>query len=971
MPRARIVLETSNQRKSAMMEAASLQGATLVNWLEEHLATANPCFSTPGAERASELGGVSALEDTETTFTALSARDWSFTEDDTRYLTHDLHPYPAKFIPQIPANLIARLSMPGDVVLDPFGGSATTAVEAVRLGRRAVSLDANPLSALIGRVKTGFMNSPVQTDLEQLSAAVEGHIIGSDGKRRSWPNPPVTESERCPPPIPNIEKWFNKHVIEELCLLRHLIDQTTVGIARDAAQLALSRIIIRVSNQESETRYVAVDKKIPPSLTLQAYLESLKTVTRRLGAAALDLQFADTRFLIGDSRNELPGALGENSVDLIVTSPPYPNATDYHLYHRFRLFWLGFDPRVLGQIEIGSHLRHQRNNTGFEEYRYDMTHALEGCAVVLSPGRYAVFVVGDALFKGEYYSTSDSIQGIARDAGLEVIGAIDRPLHPTKRSFAKPARRTRFEQLVVLRKPNRPVRTCLYPPAYRMWRYEQELRVRETKTLLGISIESSLAAQPVEIQMQQPALWQARRLTFTQDFEVGERPGTARSTWQHILENGGTGSSKRKDPKYVTHGLHAFKGKFYPQLAKSLINISGIQIGQRLFDPYCGSGTTLLEGMLNGFASYGCDFNPLAAKIAHAKTSILTIPRNLVDLSIRAMLDRLSHRRGRIAASLDQFTSDTHGELISWFPEAVLYKINWLLAQVRLFGNSTLVDFFEVVISDFIREVSYQDPSDLRIRRRKEALHDAPVFEVFRERLDLQHTRLRRYWSVAGQQPGPLRSPTVVQGDSRQAETMRALGLGQEQIDCVVTSPPYATALPYIDTDRLSLLAIMGISSRVRSGLEANLTGSREIRRSERREAEARLLDESAFGALPGDVVTAIRDIHTANSSADVGFRRANMSALLWRYFTDMRENLIQVTRVMKIGAKAFYVVGDSRTKAGGCWVSIETCKNIQQIGEMVGLRKVDMIDIDVTTENYKHIRNAITRNKVIIFEKI
>ena len=99
MPRARIVLETSNQRKSAMMEAASLQGATLVNWLEEHLTTANPGFSTPGAEPASELGGVSELEDTETTFAVLSSRDWSFTEDDTRYLTHDLHPYPAKFIP--------------------------------------------------------------------------------------------------------------------------------------------------------------------------------------------------------------------------------------------------------------------------------------------------------------------------------------------------------------------------------------------------------------------------------------------------------------------------------------------------------------------------------------------------------------------------------------------------------------------------------------------------------------------------------------------------------------------------------------------------------------------------------------------------------------------------------------------------------------------------------------------------------
>ena len=199
---------------------------------------------------------------------------------------------------------------------------------------------------------------------------------------------------------------------------------------------------------------------------------------------------------------------------------------------------------------------------------------------------------------------------------------------------------------------------------------------------------------------------------------------------------------------------------------------------------------------------------------------------------------------------------------------------------------------------------------------------------------------------------------------------MQTLGLDQEQVDCVVTSPPYATALPYIDTDRLSLLAIMGIPSHVRSHLDRNLTGSREIRRNERKETEIRLLDDSAFDALPREVVTTIRDIYKANSSVEVGFRRANMSALLWRYFTDMRDNLIQVSRVMKSGAKAFYVVGDSRTNAGGSWVRIETCRNVKLIGEMIGLRQVDTIDIDVTTENYKHIKNAITKNQVVVFQK-
>ena len=94
------------------------------------------------------------------------------------------------------------------------------------------------------------------------------------------------------------------------------------------------------------------------------------------------------------------------------------------------------------------------------------------------------------------------------------------------------------------------------------------------------------------------------------------------------------------------------------------------------------------------------------------------------------------------------------------------------------------------------------------------------------------------------------------------------------------------------------------------------------------------------------------------------------MGALLWRYFVDMRENLTQVSRVLKPGAKAFYVVGDSRTNAGGDWVAIETCKYIAEIGKMIGLQHLNSLSIDVTTENYKHIKNAITENQIIMFEK-
>ena len=151
--------------------------------------------------------------------------------------------------------------------------------------------------------------------------------------------------------------------------------------------------------------------------------------------------------------------------------------------------------------------------------------------------------------KGECYSTCDAICAIARDAGLEVLGTINRPIHQTKRSFSKPARRARFEQLVVLRKPNRPTNLCLNPPTYRMRVYEQDLRAREIDNLIGVTIDESQAMKPVKLKLQQPALWQARRLTFTHDYAIGNRQNEFQPTWQKILENGDADPTKTQGSK--------------------------------------------------------------------------------------------------------------------------------------------------------------------------------------------------------------------------------------------------------------------------------------------------------------------------------------------------------------------------------------------------------------------------------------
>ena len=969
MARERIVVETTDTRKAALAEQLDISGESFSSWIENQIDDAVPLAAHLSEAPPHEPKTISDLLDPSAVLLRLQRLDWAFTDEDTRYLTHDLHPYPAKFPPQIPAKIISALSLPGDVVMDPFGGSGTTAVEAVRLGRKAVSVDANPLSGMVGRVKTLPLREDILQSLTELQIAVDGYRVNGQNKGSSWTEGLIAKHAALIPDIPNLEKWFCDAAIGELALLRHLIGEITQAEAKDVALAAFSRIVTRVSNQDSETRYVAHEKHLAPTFVLKAYQESLKLIVKRLEAGRSSLLGTQSVFVDGDSRFVLNDAVPDASVDLIITSPPYPNATDYHLYHRFRLFWLGHDPRPFGALEIGSHLKHQRNGTDFAEYRDDMAKVLAGCFRALQPGRFAVFIVGDAVFKGENFSTAHELARVGEELGFEVVGIIDRPIHQTKRSFSQAARRARSEQVLVFRRPNDPIQVTFGPPAYKMWPYEARLRLEELAGL-GLPVSAEASARSLTTKAAQPSLWNARRAAFSKTYWVGADGAEAQETWQSVIENGDSDPSTRKDPKYATHGLHAYKGKFYPQLAKSLLNASGCDVGSVVFDPYCGSGTVPLEGFLNGYRAFGMDMNPLAAKIAHAKTGVLQLDRELVRGAISSLMVATEKQRS-FPCARDHFSERNLIELESWFPSAVLDKLNWLLGHIRLFGEPTLVDFLEVIVSSVVRDVSQQEPSDLRIRRRKEPLEDAPVMELFRSNLSLQARRLEKYWKVKARAPGRQFAPVIREGDSRDEAGLREMGLSDGSVDCVVTSPPYATALPYIDTDRLSILAILGVPTNERTVIEERLTGSREIRRSDKTKLEALLQSDRASDRLPSTVVSALRRIADGNREAGVGFRRDNMPALLWRYFVDIQDTLQQVQRVLRPGGRAYYVVGDSRTKVGETWTQIATCDHVSEVAAHIGLRVLAPIEIDVTTERMLHLKNAITKNQILVFEKV
>ena len=133
-------------------------------------------------------GAPAASRDDETGLARLEEMDWDFASAKTGYLTHNLHPYPAKFIPQIPNALIQELSSVGETIGDIFCGSGTTLLEALQLKRNAVGIDANPLATVISRAKT----TPLEGLGIRASAGASGRLQPDTGEggianRRSVP----------------------------------------------------------------------------------------------------------------------------------------------------------------------------------------------------------------------------------------------------------------------------------------------------------------------------------------------------------------------------------------------------------------------------------------------------------------------------------------------------------------------------------------------------------------------------------------------------------------------------------------------------------------------------------------------------------------------------------------------------------------------------------------------------------------
>ena len=333
--------------------------------------------------------------------TALAQVNWDFPKRIAHSGIEGIHPYPAKFVAEIPRALLDILSISdGTAVLDPFCGSGTTLVECQRQGIASVGVDLNPIACLMTRVKT----APLADGLKEAADAAVASAQGT-------PQPAI-------PGIPNLDHWFCPQAQSALAALSNAL-ASAPSVHRDALRLALSSIVVRVSRQDSDTRYAAVEKDVSEDDVYSGFVRAAYRIRNVLDGR--DYPLAPTTVIEADTLALDPTTIG-HQVGVVITSPPYPNAYEYWLYHKYRMYWLGFDPISVKAREIGARAHFfKRNHHTAGHFVTQMTQTFDLIRKVIAPEGHVCFVIGRSRIHGKIIDNADTIAKVAKVAGFESI----------------------------------------------------------------------------------------------------------------------------------------------------------------------------------------------------------------------------------------------------------------------------------------------------------------------------------------------------------------------------------------------------------------------------------------------------------------------------------------------------------------------------------------------------------------------
>jgi DNA modification methylase len=378
----------------------------------------------------------------------LRRTDWDFVGKQSESPFSAIHWHPGRFASQLPATFIGLLSPPGDLVLDPFVGSGTALVEAQRLGRRSIGIDLNPIACLTARAKTLAVSEEVieeaVTTIKEDATAYLGNQLPTDTR------PSV---QALVPSGVQAEKWYTKGVREDLGLLWGLL-QSYEGIKRTLAEAAFSAILLPVCRETRHWGYVC-DNSYPRTNHQGNVLDEFcRTLDRlelayherdaeRIARLGMHGDIEEALIICADAREAL-GRIPAESVDLVVTSPPYFGVSDYVKAQRLSMEWFGYTIEPLRLREIGARSKRHRGSA-CEDYVEELANTFRAVRECLRTGSFCIAIVGESSMREAVLPT---IRDVVQSCGFKLELDLNRRVSSQRRQ----APSVKGEHLFVLSK---------------------------------------------------------------------------------------------------------------------------------------------------------------------------------------------------------------------------------------------------------------------------------------------------------------------------------------------------------------------------------------------------------------------------------------------------------------------------------------------------------------------------------------
>lgn len=364
-------------------------------------------------------------------------------EDEVRAHVHGFHAYPARLHPKTAAGLIGHFSREGQTVLDPFCGSGTVLVEALLAGRRAIGTDLNPLAVMLAEAKCRGLSSHQQTAL--LAAAVD--VRGLADERRKAKAGPLRKygaEERA---------LFEIHVLLELDSLHSAINALEKGPVQTNLLLVLSSILVKLSKQTSDTVERETPRRIAAGYAARLFVKRAEEWVRQVQEFETLAPHPRPKCsaYVTDARKL--DAVRDKSVDLVVTSPPYPGVYDYYAHHAMRLRWLQLRAGDFQRLEMGSKRHLSEASDPQSVWRSDLASVMKQLERVTAKGGLACFVIADSAIGRTLLRADVETQRAIDDTSFSVVAHArqTRPLfhRATEQAYG---RSSRYEHLLVLRR---------------------------------------------------------------------------------------------------------------------------------------------------------------------------------------------------------------------------------------------------------------------------------------------------------------------------------------------------------------------------------------------------------------------------------------------------------------------------------------------------------------------------------------